>query len=85
MSTIRKIEGKSSPLIEASPGGKSCAFVEGWKAPKNWSDATLIIGGKGYTVDEVKAMLTEIATSQSLLTETTWTIQQIAAKHGITL
>lgn len=57
-------------------------------------EATLIIGGKGYTVEEVKAMVMEIFLSRQhfelsgglpgMLIQP-GDVEQIAANHGITL
>lgn len=68
MSTTRKIEGYLTAHDDNGPGyelGKGAGFGSFWEgdATKFLPDAlpvTLIIGGNGYTVDEVKAMAEDI-------------------------
>ena len=96
--TTRKIEGL------ATYTGSSYAFAKTaiamlWHPSAIAHPATLIIGGKGYTVEEVRAMLDEmineadtcyISDEQNNATDprtAVWYIdmKRIAAKHGITL
>lgn len=62
MSTTRKIEGQARPMGETDASFIGKGFDWNGKDPiaKGYEPATLIIGGKGFTEDEVKALLMEV-------------------------
>lgn len=97
MNTTRKIEGW---VNEGYGHNTNITFItEKFPKVNRPMEATLIIGGKGYTVEEVRAMLDEmineadtcyISDEQNNATDprtAVWYIdmKRIAAKHGITL
>ena len=84
MST-RKLEGQVDTWEEPI-GILRASFCQGTSEVRKaigHVPATLIIGGKGYTEEEVKAMVKEMIEAVSAGEE--FTQESIAAKHGITL
>ena len=89
MSTTRKIEGfVEKRAVTWFDNGESFLtlrrdkYHHGEKIPI--ADATLIIGGKGYTHDEVVALLVEVRSDYILEDDKEW-LTECAAKHGIKL
>ncbi len=89
MSTTRKIEvRKLNGWVDDRTAHGPVTSMEWTKMffrpiPTASLRATLIIGGKGYTEEEVKAMVKEMIEAVSAGEE--FTQESIAAKHGITL
>lgn len=84
MSSTRKIEGWVSKDVFTDPSNKGCAFGMEMRPMLCDMSATLIIGGKGYTEEEVKAFINDMK-DQTMSIAVEQSIDRIAAKHGITL
>lgn len=91
MSTTRKIEGLAHEYAErnfSDDGDTRLVTTDSFSATRPGSmytkPATLIIGGKGYTHDEVVALLVEVRSDYIIDEDKQW-LTECAAKHGITL
>lgn len=77
--------GAASKLMREGSVSK-VGFVNFYIADAKDSDtpAVLIIGGKGYTVEEVRAFIADLK-DQTMSIAVEQSIDRIAAKHGITI
>lgn len=82
MSTTRKVEGFVNPehINEPHP----FVFQRQELGGCTEIPAVLIIGGKGYTEEDVRAFINDLK-DQTMSMAVEQSIDRIAAKHGITL